>query len=111
MNGKRVPWPAGAYPADVTAALSPGDYAGPWRGLWLVCAPSGEVGSLRPENHHVWEHEDGTISVQPSLDFRTADPSIRPSWKPADYDETHAFDLLSMRTYHGFLKRGVWSAV
>ena len=36
---------------------------------WQITAPDGKVGSLNPAVHTVTEHEDGTITVRPSLDF------------------------------------------
>jgi hypothetical protein len=54
---------------------------------WQVCAPDGSNGSLDPEIHTVTEHEDGTITVTPSLDFSKRRAGA----------------------YHGFLTRGIWS--
>jgi hypothetical protein len=50
---------------------------------WIVVDPTGAAGSVIPENHAVIEHDDGTISVSPSL--------IMPGG------------------WHGFLKHGIWS--
>jgi len=58
-------------------------------GWWQVTAPSGERGSLNPAKHTVVEHEDGTITVAPSIDF-----SDWPGEK-----------------WHGWLRRGVWESV
>lgn len=54
---------------------------------WQVCAPDGSHGCLDPKLHTIIEHEDGTITVTPSLDFSKR----------------------RLGAYHGFLKRGVWS--
>jgi hypothetical protein len=54
-------------------------------GKWMVKTPNGHLGNLG--NHEVEEHEDGTITVLPSI-------------------------LVSDNTgelYHGFLRRGGWS--
>lgn len=54
-------------------------------GVWYVRDPAGMIGSLRL--HTVVEHDDGTITVSPSI---------------LDTGE-HA--------WHGFLERGVWREV
>ena len=58
--------------------LKPGDYGKDNNGLWWVRPPKGGAGVL---DHEVVEHEDGTITVSPSI--------LGPE-------------------YHGFLERGVW---
>lgn len=90
MQGRRLP--DNAYPRDT---VEPGDYFfvydhrtvetddGGKRQLWFR-DPLGDWGRLR-SGHTVTEHEDGTVSV---------DPSIAPN---------------DVTTYHGRLKRGVWS--
>lgn len=65
--------------------LAPGCYV--WWPLdesWWVVAPNGAEGRLK-SNHVVTEHEDGTITVTPSIVINT----------PGN-------------AYHGFLTRGVW---
>lgn len=47
--------------------------------------PNGHIGGLA--NHEVIEHEDGTISVSPSILVSDGSGEL----------------------YHGFLKRGVWN--
>ena len=51
---------------------------------WQVFAPDGSSCSLNPEVHEVTEHDDGTISVHPSI---------------------------ITKTWHGWLKRGRWESV
>ena len=51
---------------------------------WYAMTPNGHLGNLSA--HEVEEHEDGTITVSPSI--RVSD---------------HTGEL-----YHGFLRRGVW---
>lgn len=51
---------------------------------WYVRAPNGDVATLR-EHHKIGEHDDGTISVSPSIMF------------------PHGGE------WHGFLVRGEWS--
>lgn len=61
-----------------------------WRasdGIWLIYLPRCGVGRL--PLHTVTEHEDGTITVRPSVIMRG-----------------HASGVPSTR--HGFLTRGVW---
>lgn len=66
----------------------PGDYCGPITiedesTAWYVCDPTGAVGRLT--EHTVTEHEDGTISVTPSI--------------------------LAPGGWHGYLERGIWREV
>lgn len=78
------------------AALQPGDYGrtthpgvdGRPASFWQVCAPDGSQGSLAPNIHTVVEHDDGTITVSPSLDFSKRRPGA----------------------WHGFLRAGVWTS-
>jgi hypothetical protein len=65
---------------------------GYWRapdGTWIcgVPAPHFGIGSLI--NHDVTEHEDGTITVSPSILVETGDG----------------------RRWHGYLRKGVWEAL
>ena len=73
----------------------PGDYwrwrrkrSQPWH--WYVLVPSGDIGGLR--QHQVTEHEDGTITVSPSILVRGGPGMSEERW-------------------HGFLERGVWRSV
>jgi hypothetical protein len=66
--------------------LEPGEYT-KLDGGWYACSPNGEPANLT--GHQVEEHEDGTITVSPSIGIR----------KP------RAPNFL----YHGYLKSGVWS--
>ena len=68
--------------------LAEGDYARDASGAWSCMAPGGLVGNLR--NHDVTEHEDGTITVSPSIKI------------------TGSNDDGSPATYHGFIEKGVW---
>jgi hypothetical protein len=77
-----MPWTGGL--------LLPGEYAQePTSGTWYGCTPNGHHANLAA--HTVTEHEDGTITVAPSILVtvdRTGD-TPRELW-------------------HGFLERGVW---
>jgi len=81
MEGKRVeliPQPGGFQ------LLEPGEY-GKWTdGTWSACTPNDHGANLG--RHDVTEHEDGTISVTPSILVSNNDG---PLW-------------------HGYLTRGVW---
>ena len=74
-----------------TEKLLPGEYAkiinGDWHPtpFWVARTPVGTAITLGRHNHAVEEHEDGTISVTPSI-------------APA---ENH-------KGYHGYLRHGVW---
>lgn len=77
MKGKRV------YPnEDGSIRFNEGDYAF-WNEEWWARAPGiRAAGSL--VDHTVIEHEDGTITVEPSI-------------------------LSHDGKYHGYLRRGVWT--
>lgn len=64
--------------------LSPGEYA-KWDGRYYAMTPNGLLANLG--NHTITEHEDGTITVAPSILCKQSED----------------------RVYHGFLVRGVWS--
>lgn len=68
--------------------MEPGEY-GRVRsdGVWLCRAPNGYGGNL--SRHEVVEHEDGTITVTPSILIRRGQGE----------------------EWHGFLERGVWREV
>ena len=62
----------------------PGDF-GQWRKRWYAMTPSGMLAGL--SNHAVTEHDDGTISVLPSILVNDG-----------------------QKDWHGYLERGVWRA-
>lgn len=67
--------------------LNPGEYAkDPETGHFYCCAPKGVKFHGNLANHKIIEHEDGTITVSPSILI-----------KAPPYGE-----------WHGFLVRGVW---
>lgn len=66
------------------ADLKPGDYW-IWRGFWHATTPNGMTCGLA--KHQVTEHDDGTITVSPSI--LVNDGTAGHSW-------------------HGFLERGIW---
>lgn len=88
MQGRRV------YPDEQGQIfLAPGDYVkDPKTGEWIARPPKENVfgGGLR--KHEVIEHEDGTITVSPSILVNA----------PGQYHDP------SSGTWHGFLERGIW---
>lgn len=93
MMGRRVKpdaegWLSPLEPGDYGRATAPELADHPRLLWWQVCAPDGCQGSLSPEIHQILEHEDGTITVTPSLDMS--------KWRNGT-------------GYHGFLKHGEWT--
>lgn len=87
IPGKRVEWSG--------QILAPGEYSkvpeiGAYPAHWHACSPNGEHANLSA--HDVTEHEDGTITVSPSIGvFHSM--------------EDHAAGRFA---YHGYLERGMW---
>ena len=74
-----------------TDALKPGEYGKhPRNGEWYCCTPNGYAGCLR--EHNVIEHDDGTITVSPSILVTERDTERKQD----------------VELWHGFLERGVW---
>ena len=68
--------------------LTEGDYGfDPRHSVWFARPPGMHMGSLH--RHEVTEHEDGTITVTPSILITEDDANGRVQW-------------------HGYLTRGVW---
>ena len=79
MKGRRV------YPDEKGRLnLSEGDYGKGVDGLWECRPPGHHLGSLA--NHEVVEHEDGTITVSPSI----------------------LIDYPPEGSWHGYLEKGIW---
>lgn len=76
---------------------------------WCVRDPDGALGTLAAatethQGHHVTEHEDGTISVTPSI--------LRPDSRPASEQMGGAAPgAIAGPGWHGYLERGVWTEV
>ncbi len=83
-EGRRVP--DGTEPHF----YEPGDY-GRWNDCWYARAPVTEPRPLQGNlgNHDVTEHDDGTITVSPSI-------LIHARWAGKDIE------------WHGYLERGTW---
>lgn len=88
VQGRRIdanPNEPGHYPFP---RLSSGDYGKDVDGVWYCCPPGRDpfVFSGCLGKHQVAEHEDGTITVSPSI----------------------LISAPNLGTWHGFLERGVW---
>lgn len=81
MTGRRLP------DGDYAQAERGSYWRDPRNGLWYCVTPNGRMGNLG--GHTVVEHEDGTITVSPSI----------------------LVDQPSHRAWHGYLERGVWREV
>lgn len=86
-KGRRV------YPQeDGHLHLSEGDYGyDPIVGHWVVRPPGHNAGGI--PHHGVIEHEDGTITVTPSIVLEDYESNQRDSLRVA---------------WHGFLEHGIW---
>lgn len=82
MQGKRLDRPDDSIP-------QPGEYGKGSNGNWQCCPPEHpeHLGNL--SNHQVIEHEDGTITVSPSI--------LITHWREG--------------AWHGYLERGIWREV
>lgn len=86
MQGRRV------YPNEQGQLfLAEGDYGLHPTSGWQCRPPGCHAGGIG--KHDVVEHEDGTITVSPSILL-------------ADYD-----DQGNEKTWHGYLERGAWREV
>lgn len=74
---------------DGELALLPGEYGLARDGKWNCRVPDPDIGLGSLGNHDVTEHEDGTITVSPSI--------LIEHWNG--------------KTWHGYLERGVWREV
>lgn len=96
MTGRRIT----ANEAENLENVQPGDYwLDPRDGWYAACPiPKDEDGMITLallSKHKVAEHEDGTITVSPSI-LCSADGSVAPEeWKRKHF-------------YHGWLERGEW---
>ncbi len=74
------------YPGqDNDLFLAEGQYGKHPNGTWYARPPGSMMGNL--SNHEVTEHEDGTITVSPSI---------------------LVTELGSGKQWHGFLEHGIW---
>lgn len=92
MQGKRVLYPG----PDTLEHHQPGNY---WKndvGNWYGITPNGYYCGL--ENHHVEEHEDGTITV------------VSGPWGSNSIlvGDNVANGRICGNVWHGYIKHGVW---
>lgn len=100
LSDERVAQVRAMYPREKTCighrvpgfdwhTWAPGDY-GYWYegGYWVAITPNDHAANL--SGHGVQEHEDGTITVSPSIAVSTSREGKL------------------IQVYHGFLERGVW---
>jgi len=76
-------------PGEICPRLGPGDYGQDKNGNWQVRPPgkNRHGGTIGPHTGHtITEHEDGTITVSPSILFRGDNQPY----------------------FHGYLEKGVW---
>jgi hypothetical protein len=100
--------------ADAFDETQPIPFGAYWResnGTWSVRTPNGRIGSVA--KHTVVEHEDGTITVSPSILVYAIEPRIYTPEERARMvmlaDEAYVREWESGKPgYHGFLERGVW---
>lgn len=90
VTGRRVEW-AGQI-------LNPGEYTRDEAGHWHGCTPNDYGCNLSA--HDVIEHEDGTITVSPSILVS----------RGGRHDEQGNLirDASFVELWHGYLERGVW---
>jgi hypothetical protein len=91
--------------------LPKGGYGKDTRGTWCVITPNGRYGSIA--KHTVIEHEDGTITVSPSILIYPVEPHVyAPDERArlveaADENYVRAWEA-GKPGWHGWLERGVW---
>jgi hypothetical protein len=84
MIGKRF------YPDEEhTFPNVPGEYMKGENGRWELCMPTGIHGAINDKVWKITEHEDGTITVSPSIDCKSTGANGKYNW-------------------HGWLEKGVW---
>jgi hypothetical protein len=86
LQGRRLPdMGESDIPATMYDAIQRGDYVwAPNVGRWMFRDPVGTLASISPSIHQITEHEDGSITVSPSI-------------------QVHG-----QSQWHGYLERGVW---
>jgi len=81
--------------------LQPGEYARHSNGQWFACTPNGHMANL--SLHNVVEHEDGTITVE---------PSVAVSYPGGGTDSGISVKSpQGIQLWHGYLQAGAWKEV
>lgn len=85
--------------------LRAGDYIkAPKAGYWVVKTPNGIVASIM--NHKVIEHDDGTITVSPSV--VTESVEYKDQFMMIREERIIGSDYVYDVHWHGYLEKGVW---
>lgn len=119
MNGRRLPDGFNCT-TDALAALgeSTTPHGSYWKetegisaGTWSIVTPNGRHGSIA--KHTVVEHEDGTITVSPSILVYTVEGRVYSAEERARMVELTGEEYVQRWErgrpgWHGFLERGVW---
>ena len=73
--------------------------------MWFIRDPDGQIGTIVSNHHTVIEHEDGTITVQPSILAR--------DYTAEELREMGVVSILpqGLKGWHGWLERGVWRSI
>jgi hypothetical protein len=87
MQGKRLP--DGDTPREIGDYCKAMNQDGSLSDYWHLFLPNGQRGFISGERHKITEHEDGTITVQPSILHHGLKDKPETQW-------------------HGFLERGIW---
>src|SRR5258708_16586496 len=98
---------------DETQPIPFGAYWRETNGTWSVRTPNGRIGSIA--KHVVLEHEDGTITVSPSILVYAFEPKVYTPEERAYMLELTSDEYVQewergKPSWHGFLERGVWRA-
>jgi hypothetical protein len=75
-----------AIQGEVFPVLEQGDYGKDMDGLWWARVPAPGFSTASLGDHSVIEHEDGTITVSPSILMMRRDG----------------------KSWHGYLEKGIW---
>lgn len=118
MEGRRLPdgfepttdW----YEKLGIPSLPLGAYFRDSNGDWCVITPNGRLSSVA--KHTVVEHDDGTISVSPSILVYPIAPAVYSPEERARLVASHGEDDVQdwergKPVYHGYLERGRWREV
>lgn len=93
MQGKRVAdgeWPEN--PGEYSKHITTDQYGNNKKVVWFCIPPKSGIGCGSLSNHQITEHEDGTITVLPSILIYN---------KPNKSDSG----------WHGYLEHGIWREV
>jgi hypothetical protein len=83
MVGKRLP---DVQNSESFTTLQSGEYIHLLGAdIWIMCSPRGDLGTINDKSWSIETHEDGSITVSPSI------------W----------FDRQN-NGWHGYLKKGIW---